>query len=90
MMLPHVDEFRPVHNLKSMEGLISWRFLSTSRRPAVSKTAPQLEDCIMLNRDEDILKAAETWMKSGHGVALATVVETGLRAASRRIEPCHQ
>jgi xanthine/CO dehydrogenase XdhC/CoxF family maturation factor len=30
----------------------------------------------MLNRDEDILKAAETWMKSGHGVALATVVET--------------
>ncbi|HBR46333.1 MAG TPA: VWA domain-containing protein, partial [Afipia sp.] len=22
MMLPHVDEFRPVHNLKSMEGLI--------------------------------------------------------------------
>lgn len=30
----------------------------------------------MLNRDDDILKAAETWMKSGHGVALATVVET--------------
>ena len=30
----------------------------------------------MLNRDEDILKAAETWMKSGRGVALATVVET--------------
>ena len=30
----------------------------------------------MLNRDEDILKAAENWMKSGHGVALATVVET--------------
>ena len=30
----------------------------------------------MLNRDEDILKAAEDWMKSGHGVALATVVET--------------
>jgi len=22
MMLPHVDEFRPVHNLSSMEGLI--------------------------------------------------------------------
>ncbi len=22
MMLPHVDEFRPVHNLTSMEGLI--------------------------------------------------------------------
>jgi hypothetical protein len=23
MMLPHVDEFRPVHNLSSIEGLIS-------------------------------------------------------------------
>jgi uncharacterized protein with von Willebrand factor type A (vWA) domain len=23
MMLPHVDEFRPVHNLSSMEGLIA-------------------------------------------------------------------
>lgn len=30
----------------------------------------------MLNRDEDILRAAEDWHKSGHGVALATVVET--------------
>ena len=30
----------------------------------------------MLNRDEDILKAAEGWQKAGHGVALATVVET--------------
>jgi xanthine dehydrogenase accessory factor len=30
----------------------------------------------MLNRDEDILKAAEDWQKAGRGVALATVVET--------------
>ncbi|WP_166298089.1 XdhC family protein [Bradyrhizobium sp. 2S1] len=30
----------------------------------------------MLNRDEDILQAAETWQKQGHGVALATVIET--------------
>jgi xanthine/CO dehydrogenase XdhC/CoxF family maturation factor len=30
----------------------------------------------MLNRNEDILKAAEDWKKGGHGVALATVVET--------------
>jgi len=30
----------------------------------------------MLNRDEDILKTAEDWKKGGHGVALATVVET--------------
>jgi len=31
MMLPHVDEFRPVHNLKSIEGLIE--ALSSSREP---------------------------------------------------------
>ena len=30
----------------------------------------------MLDRDEDILKAAEDWQKAGHGVALATVVQT--------------
>jgi xanthine/CO dehydrogenase XdhC/CoxF family maturation factor len=30
----------------------------------------------MLERDQDILKAAENWQKAGHGVALATVVET--------------
>jgi len=30
----------------------------------------------MLTRDEDILKAAETWRKEGRAVALATVVET--------------
>ena len=30
----------------------------------------------MLSRDEDILQTAEAWRKSGHGVALATVMET--------------
>ncbi|HEY0235159.1 MAG TPA: XdhC family protein [Afipia sp.] len=30
----------------------------------------------MLDRDEDILQAAEDWVKAGRGVALATVVET--------------
>jgi xanthine/CO dehydrogenase XdhC/CoxF family maturation factor len=30
----------------------------------------------MLTRDEDILRAAETWRKEGREVALATVVET--------------
>ncbi|MCO5129483.1 MAG: XdhC family protein [Xanthobacteraceae bacterium] len=30
----------------------------------------------MLERDEDILHAAEEWKKAGHGVAIATVVET--------------
>lgn len=30
----------------------------------------------MLDRDEDVLKAAENWGKVGKGVALATVIET--------------
>jgi len=30
----------------------------------------------MLARDEDILRAAEDWRRSGRGVALATVIET--------------
>ncbi len=30
----------------------------------------------MLDRDEDILRAAESWRKAGKGVALATVIET--------------
>src|ERR1700710_2117639 len=30
----------------------------------------------MLGRSDDILNAAEAWKKQGHGVALATVVET--------------
>ena len=30
----------------------------------------------MLARDEDVLAAAEQWRRDGHGVAIATVVET--------------
>lgn len=30
----------------------------------------------MLDRDEDLLQAAEAWVRAGHGVALATVVQT--------------
>jgi len=44
----------------------------------------------MLNRDEDILQAAEDWQKAGHGVALATVVETwgsALRHARAAVAP---
>jgi xanthine/CO dehydrogenase XdhC/CoxF family maturation factor len=45
----------------------------------VSISEPQLKACKekpMLSRDDDILKTAEDWQKAGHGVALATVVET--------------
>jgi xanthine/CO dehydrogenase XdhC/CoxF family maturation factor len=30
----------------------------------------------MLNRDDDILRTAQQWRSAGHGVALATVMET--------------
>ncbi|RTL74867.1 MAG: XdhC family protein [Bradyrhizobiaceae bacterium] len=30
----------------------------------------------MLDRDEDLLQAAEGWVDAGHGAALATVVQT--------------
>jgi xanthine/CO dehydrogenase XdhC/CoxF family maturation factor len=30
----------------------------------------------MLDRDEDLLQAAEGWVAAGHGAALATVVQT--------------
>lgn len=30
----------------------------------------------MLDRDEDLLKAAESWVNAGHGAALATVIQT--------------
>ena len=30
----------------------------------------------MLDRDEDLLQAAESWVSAGHGAALATVVQT--------------
>jgi len=40
----------------------------------------------MLATDNDILKAAEDWRKNGRAVALATVVETWLGAASGRLK----
>lgn len=43
-----------------------------------------------LSREEDILQAAEDWQKAGHGVALATVVETGLGASAGWLQPCDQ
>jgi len=40
MMLPHVDEFRPVHNLKSIEGLISALSASPEQGSPVDPRAP--------------------------------------------------
>jgi uncharacterized protein with von Willebrand factor type A (vWA) domain len=39
MMLPHVDEFRPVHNLKSMEGLIAALSSDQPRRRIDARSA---------------------------------------------------
>jgi uncharacterized protein with von Willebrand factor type A (vWA) domain len=39
MMLPHVDEFRPVHNLKSIEGLVSALSVFPQKRHRLSSRA---------------------------------------------------
>jgi uncharacterized protein with von Willebrand factor type A (vWA) domain len=39
MMLPHVDEFRPVHNLKSMGELIDALSGASSRGHLVGRSA---------------------------------------------------
>src|SRR5262249_10263316 len=50
------------------------------RKTWMPRTSPGMTeketDMDTLARDEDILKAAESWRKEGRGVALATVVET--------------
>src|SRR6266480_2887535 len=59
------------------------RFLALPDRPAptilryvrIKSTLEPTEE-VMLARDEEILKAAEEWRRSGRGVALATVMET--------------
>ena len=45
----------------------------------------------MLNRDEDILQAAEDWQKAGHGVALGHRGRNlGFGAAAGGLQPRHQ
>ena len=77
MMLPHVDEFRPVHNLSSMEGLIAALSApppAASSQPDPIRSLKRGPPCSIATKIS--CKAAEDWQKAGHGVALATVVET--------------
>ena len=89
-MLPHVDEFRPIHNLE-FDGRIGRR-IAARRRPRRRSQSVDAKGGVthyisayiapgewrqtMLSTDNDILKAAEDWRKDGRAVALATVVET--------------
>jgi XdhC and CoxI family len=52
------------------------RRLRAGFREAYINPVGLLDEETMLARDEEILRAAEEWRKSGRGVALATVVET--------------
>ncbi len=74
-ILPHVDEFRPVHNLESLDELVT----------ALSRPGPRrLEGGGGLARrrgeawatTSEILQQAADWRAAGKGVALATVVTT--------------
>jgi xanthine/CO dehydrogenase XdhC/CoxF family maturation factor len=62
--------------VKVIAGLDPAIHLIRDRRVKPGGDEERVEDCTMLARDEDILKAAEDWRKAGRGVALATVVET--------------
>ena len=89
-ILPHVDEFRPIHNLEFDRGAVpcavcerraEWRPEGVVEEGGVTSIMYRqgmTEDRIMdsLATENDILKAAEDWKAAGRGVALATVVET--------------
>ena len=68
-MLPHVDEFRPVHNLQSLRVAGG-----DAERPA-ARGPGDTEDGGMSN-SEDVLATAAGWRAAGETVALATVVAT--------------
>ena len=73
-MLPHVDEFRPVHNLASLRALVD--LLS---RPAPHRRGmARLERMDRMNtaEAEDVLGTAAAWRAAGEQVAIATVTET--------------
>ena len=69
-MLPHVDEFRPVHNLASLRALIDCF-------PARAPQAFRNEGTPMNTTEvEDVLGTAAAWRAAGEQVAVATVTET--------------
>ncbi len=71
-MLPHVDEFRPVHNLESSEDA-DCQPLGTGRGAQYGVNCmegPAMTDA------ESVLETAAAWARDGEEVALATVTET--------------
>ena len=88
-MLPYVDEFRPVHNLESLETLIDVISAAAQRQSAAGDGAQKpyaalrrrmlerrrIEGAAMSDTAE-ILEQAARWREAGKGVALATVVNT--------------
>ena len=89
-ILPHVDEFRAIHNLE-LDGRARPRPVGPCEPRRRSEglvedggvTITLSASCRhphggvhMLAGDDDILKSAEAWRREGRGVALATVVET--------------
>ena len=91
MMLPHVDEFRPVHNLSSMEGLIAALSAPPPPHHMQPASAPQLE------------RASHAQPRRRHSAGRRELAEgrprrgagdrgrdLGLGAAAGGLEPRHQ
>ena len=72
-MLPHVDEFRPVHNLASLRALVAASVAPGAARPMLESPEGKPHE---LTEVEDVLSLAAQWRAAGEQVALATVTET--------------
>ena len=75
-MMPYVDEFRPVHNLESLEELIEVLSAAPARRGPAAPVVAALSGEGGMSDTAEILEQAARWREAGSGVALATVVTT--------------
>ena len=76
-ILPHVDEFRPVHNLESLAQLA--HILSNAdavRDPSLVLAGDGGMSELTMDAHENILEEAASWRAKGRDVAIATVVKT--------------
>ena len=75
-MMPHVDEFRPVHNLESLEDLVAALSAPVDAARPRRPRHGGLTGVSGMSDTAEILEQAARWRQAGKGVALATVVTT--------------
>ena len=81
-LLPHVDEFRSIHNLESSGAIVrsfdearSRQGIWTQPMAGGSRMSKSAIDLQALDHD-DVVEKAAAWRAAGKGVAIATVVST--------------